>query len=92
VIDTRSQRNGFPHCKIEIANPISRIRNLEFVISTRQNGRTEWLELDSDQVVLADGDVHFLAGLGDLVPEPLVLALELAGVHAEDFAEEGAMA
>ena len=46
----------------------------------------------SDHVVLADGHVHFLAGLGDPVAQALVLALELGRVHAEDLAEEGAVA
>ena len=43
-------------------------------------------------VELADGHVDFLAGLGDLVAQPLVLALELGRVHAEDPAEEGVLA
>src|SRR4051812_6725013 len=44
------------------------------------------------RVELADGDVDLLAGLGDLVAEALVLALELGRVHAEDLAEERALA
>src|SRR5687767_10963811 len=46
----------------------------------------------SGHVVLADGHVHFLAGLGDPVAQPLMLALELGRVHAEDLAEEGPVA
>src|SRR5690349_18063589 len=48
--------------------------------------------LGSEHVELADGDVQLLARLGDPVAEPLVLGLELAGVHAEDLAEEGDVA
>ena len=47
---------------------------------------------DSDHLALADGHVDFLAGLGDFLAQALVLALELAGVHAEHLAQEGAVA
>jgi len=36
----------------------------------------------------AHGDVEFLAGLGNLLTESVVLALELARVHAEHLAQE----
>ena len=43
-------------------------------------------------VILADGYIQLLAGLGNLVAEPLVLALELARVHPQDLAEKRAVA
>ena len=45
-----------------------------------------------DSLVLADRHVHFLAGLGDFLAQALVLAFELARVHPQHFAKEGAMA
>ena len=42
--------------------------------------------------MFADGDVDFLAGLGDFFTEPLVLALQVVGVHVEHLAEERAVA
>ena len=46
----------------------------------------------SGHLALADGHVDFLAGLGDFLAQSLVLALELAGVHAQHLAEKGAVA
>ena len=46
----------------------------------------------SGHLALADGYVDFLAGLGDLLAQALVLAFELAGVHPQHLAEEGAVA
>ena len=45
----------------------------------------------SDHLSLADGHINFLARLGDFLAQPLVFALELAGVHAEHLAQERAM-
>ena len=43
----------------------------------------------SDEFAFADRHVDFLAGLGDLLAQPLVLRLELVRVHPQDLAQEG---
>src|SRR5262249_30640795 len=46
----------------------------------------------SVEVMLADGNVHLLARFGDSFTQPLMLGFKLAGIHAQDFAEKGAVA
>ena len=46
----------------------------------------------SDELALPDGHVHFLAGLGDLLAQALVLAFELPRVHPQHLAQERAVA
>ena len=42
----------------------------------------------SDHLSLADRHINFLARLGDFLAQPLVFALELAGVHAKHLAQK----
>ena len=57
-------------------------------------GLARWTRRDGnlDQLALANGHVDFLAGFGDLFAQALVLAFELAGVHAQYLAQEGPVA
>src|SRR4051794_28605836 len=59
-----------------------------------ERARCDWDrdDPDSGDVELTDGDVDFLAGLGDPIAQALMLGLELGRVHAQDATEEGVLA